>query len=177
MNPIDTHFVEQFNQTLRHKGVTLACVESMTGGLLASTICSVNGALSVLKGSIVTYDEDVKTHVLQIPTALIEKYTAESIQVTDRMCESIRQIYPRAMLYVAMTGIAEETPEQDSKEGQIYVSIWYNEKIFRYATILPDRGEKDRRNVYRAQAVKFIMDKILYIVTLPPVAGIVDPET
>ncbi|HMR17782.1 MAG TPA: nicotinamide-nucleotide amidohydrolase family protein [Sphingobacterium sp.] len=176
MDHIDTRFIENFNETLQQNGITIACAESMTGGLLASTICSANGALSVLKGSIVAYDSELKIHVLQVPSATIDAYTAESSQVTDGMCKGLQQLYPYAKLYIAMTGLAEGMTESEPEEGQIYVTIWYNEKIFRYATVLPEPIENDRRNAYRIQAVKFIMDKILYIVTRPPVAGIVAPE-
>lgn len=176
MYQIDKHLIANFNAVLEEKEVMIACAESMTGGLLASTICSASGALSVLKGSIVSYNNDVKIHVLKVSPAVIKQYSAESPQTTDAMCEGLRVLYPLATLYVAITGIAEEAPLCDKQEGQIYVTIWYRGKTVRYAHVLVPQNEKDHRNAIRTQAVEYILDKILYIVTLPPVAGMVAPE-
>ena len=43
-------------KALEEKGLTLGSVESLTGGLFASTICSVPGASKVFKGSFITYE-------------------------------------------------------------------------------------------------------------------------
>lgn len=177
MYQIDKQIIENFNVALQDKQVTLACAESMTGGLLASTICCASGALSVLKGSIVCYNNDMKSEVLNVPPNLIKKYGAESPQTTDALCEGIRRLYPLATIYVAITGIAEKTPLCDIPEGQIYVTIWYRGKMVRFADVLVPQDDDDHRNAIRVQAVEYILDKILYIVTLPPVAGMVAPET
>lgn len=176
MPNIDKQYVENFNKVLQEKEVAIACAESMTGGLLASTICSASGAMSVLKGSVVSYNNDMKSEVLKVSPRVIKQYSAESPETTDAMCEGLRQLYPFASLYVAITGIAEQTPECDIPEGQIYVTIWYGGNWYRYADVLLPEDKEDHRNAIRKQAVEYILDKILYIVTLPPVAGIVAPE-
>jgi PncC family amidohydrolase len=176
MSEINRCFVKEFNEILQHKEIAIVCAESMTGGLLASTICSATGALSVLKGSVVAYDSAVKCKVLNVPLGLIEAHTAESAEVTEAMCKGIRQLYGDSELYVAVTGVVEKISGNTAREGQIYVAICYLGQIFQYDTVL-SRPKSDHRNGYRVSAVRFIMDQILYIVTRPPVAGMVAPET
>lgn len=50
--------LKEFKNTLEEKKLTIVCAESMTAGLLASTIASVSGASSILIGSIVTYSPE-----------------------------------------------------------------------------------------------------------------------
>ena len=45
---------------LKEKGLTIGSVESMTGGMFASEITSINGASEVFKGSLVIYSPLVK---------------------------------------------------------------------------------------------------------------------
>ncbi|MCX2430904.1 CinA family protein [Pedobacter sp. GR22-10] len=63
---IERNKIEIFNSTLIERGLTLICAESITAGLLASNIASISGASSVLKGSIVTYNRDLKTALLGV---------------------------------------------------------------------------------------------------------------
>lgn len=71
--------VEKFNSLLTRKKLTIVCAESITAGLLSSTIASISGASEILIGSIVTYSRNLKTSVLGVDTRIIDKHTAESI--------------------------------------------------------------------------------------------------
>lgn len=177
MKSITPEIVETFNNTLIQQGITIVSAESMTGGLFASTITSANGAMKVLQGGIVAYDTDVKTQILGVPKEIIDRHTAESQETTDAMCQGLRKLYPQADLFIAITGVAEESPLNDVPEGKVYLSMFYRETGYRYDTILVPQDESDPRNAIRIQAVRLMMDQILYIVTRPPVAGMVAPET
>lgn len=161
---IDTNIVKNFNDTLKGKGLTIICAESITAGLLASTIASVSGASSVLKGSIVTYDENLKMNILGVDPLILKEHTAESQQTTNAMCLGLKKLYPEASIHVAVTGVASEPATDaykvDKAIGQIYVAVFYNKQLFEYETIISPKTE-DKRNSIRAQTVEFIFDKIL----------------
>ena len=72
-------------KALEEKGLTLGSVESLTGGLFASTICSVPGASKVFKGSFVTYATSKKTDFLNINKDFIDKYGVVSKEVAREM--------------------------------------------------------------------------------------------
>lgn len=161
---IDTNIAKNFNDTLIEKGLTIVCAESVTAGLLASTIASVSGASSVLKGSIVTYAADLKTKILGVDPLIISKNTAESQETTDAMCLGLKELYPEASIQVSVTGVAskpaDDTYKIDKVVGQIYVTIFYEEKLYRYATVITPKNEDDRNSI-RMQAVVFIIERVL----------------
>ncbi|QIL42333.1 CinA family protein [Pedobacter sp. HDW13] len=158
--------IANFNNLLREKGLTLICAESITAGLLSSTIASVSGASSILKGSIVTYDATVKTKVLGVDEQIIADHTAESEETTFAMCVGLRKLYPDTAIAVAVTGVASlPTTEYfiDKEVGQIYVSIWYK-AFHHFETVIRANETDDQRNEIREKAVEFILGKIEEIV-------------
>ena len=72
-------------KALEEKGLTLGSVESLTGGLFASTICSVPGASKVFKGSFITYATSMKIDFLNINKDFIDKYGVVSKEVAREM--------------------------------------------------------------------------------------------
>lgn len=58
-------------ETLNKKGETLGCAESITGGLIASSIVGVSGASNVFKGSIVSYMSEIKENILNIDPIIL----------------------------------------------------------------------------------------------------------
>ena len=51
---------------LRERGMTLACAESCTGGMIGSEITRMPGASSFFLGSAVTYSNDAKENILGV---------------------------------------------------------------------------------------------------------------
>src|SRR5436190_13810781 len=98
-------YVQQLANFLKEHELTIAFAESMTCGLLSHKLGSVSGASDILMGSIVCYNEKVKNHSLKIKKSLIDKYTAESQQVTDAMASNLRKIIT-ADIHAAITGLA-----------------------------------------------------------------------
>src|SRR5262249_46808575 len=52
---------------LEAQGLTLGLAESLTGGLMGARITAVEGASEYFKGSIVSYDSEVKFSLLGVP--------------------------------------------------------------------------------------------------------------
>ena len=61
---------------LRNKGQTVSTAESITGGLIASSIIDISGASDVLKESFVTYSNEAKHRILGVSYCLL--YTSPS---------------------------------------------------------------------------------------------------
>lgn len=107
--------VEKCSRLLAEKQLTLAFVESASGGILCGEFALVRGSGKVLLGALVTYDGDLKTKLLNIPAELLEEYTPESAEVTAAMAEGLKKIIPADIL-IANTGLTtpggSETPEK-----------------------------------------------------------------
>ena len=63
-------------QGLKERGLTLGCAESCTGGLIAKRLTDIPGASAVFKGGVVSYTNEVKQNVLQVPEELLEALRA-----------------------------------------------------------------------------------------------------
>jgi len=155
---------KQFKDELSSRHLTILCAESVTAGLLSSTIANTPGASSVLKGSIVTYNKKVKSAILGVRKRTLKEHTAESIETTVAMVKGLKKLRIDADILVAVTGVASPgTPEYptDKPLGQIYVAIIYDGKLRTYDEVI----NKTERNDIRMGAVEFILKTILELVT------------
>jgi nicotinamide-nucleotide amidase len=98
----------------RARRLTLATAESCTGGMVAQRITSVPGASDVFAGSIVTYSDSSKHHLLGVPNELLERHGAVSAEVAGAMASGA-SMQLQSDVAVAVTGIAGPsggTPEK-----------------------------------------------------------------
>ena len=79
------------------RGVTVSTAESLTAGMIASTIADIPGASAVLRGGAVTYCDEIKHRVLGVEQETLDRYTAVSHQ-TAREMAVVRWSCTRAIL-------------------------------------------------------------------------------
>ena len=72
--------------TLLKKGLTIATMESCTGGGIANVITNVSGASAVLSESYVTYSNKAKIKQ-GVRASIIEKYTVYSLETAVEMAK------------------------------------------------------------------------------------------
>ena len=89
----------------RSQGLTLATAESCTGGMVAERITSVSGASDVYVGSVVSYSDSLKQHLLGVPAELLERHGAVSAEAAAAMASGARMRLGSDVA-VAVTGIA-----------------------------------------------------------------------
>ena len=89
----------------RKAGLTIATVESCTGGLVAGALTAIPGSSDVVNGGLVTYSNATKTALANVPSALIASHGAVSEPVARAMAEGGRARLS-ADLAVAITGVA-----------------------------------------------------------------------
>ena len=105
----------------RSQGLTLAAAESCTGGMVAERMTSVPGASDVFAGSVVTYSNALKQHLLGVSAELLERHGAVSAEVAAAMASGAR-VHLGADVAVAVTGIAGPDGGTPSKPvGLVYV--------------------------------------------------------
>ena len=104
-------------------GLTVSTAESLTAGLVASTIAGVPGASAVLRGGAVTYVNEVKEAVLGVDAEAIARYTEVSHPVARQMAEGSRRLFG-ADVAVSLTGYAGPGggTEQDPV-GTVYLGV------------------------------------------------------
>lgn len=104
---------------LRKKNELLASAESITGGLIVSSIIDIPGASDVIHESYITYSNESKNKLLNVSYETIEKYDVVSRQVLKEMLDGLYE-KSKANLCIATTGYAHL--------GHVFVGILYNGK-------------------------------------------------
>ena len=92
-------------QSCRKAGVTVATAESCTGGLIAGCLTEIAGSSDVVDRGFVTYTNEAKNVMLDVPMRLIERHGAVSESVARTMAEGALA-HSFAVLSVAVTGVA-----------------------------------------------------------------------
>jgi nicotinamide-nucleotide amidase len=90
---------------LRKKGLTLVTAESLTGGMIGSTITGIPGASDVYWGGFVTYTIDAKQQILGVDAQIIREYGVVSRETACAMAEGALT-HSHASVSVAVTGVA-----------------------------------------------------------------------
>lgn len=106
----------------RSKGVMIATAESCTGGLIAGLLTEIAGSSDVVDRGFVTYSNQAKEEMLDVPRDLLETHGAVSEPVAAAMAAGA-MTRSRAQLAVAVTGIAGPSGGSDEKPvGLVYVA-------------------------------------------------------
>ena len=92
-------------QLLKERHQTISTAESCTGGKLASLLNKHAGSSAFYWGSIVSYDNSVKEHLLGVPKEMIKAHGVVSEEVVRVMAESIRK-QTNTDYSIATSGIA-----------------------------------------------------------------------
>ena len=102
---------------------SLGFAESCTGGLLSSTITAIPGCSKVFKGSIISYSNELKQSLLNIPENLIKKYGSVSREVAQNMAINAKEEL-NSDWSIAISGIAGPSGgNKDKPVGLVYISI------------------------------------------------------
>lgn len=108
---------------LKEGGLTLACAESCTGGLIGHRLTNVPGSSAYFLESAVAYSNGAKTRRLRVPAALIEAHGAVSAAVARAMARGVRAT-SGADLGLAVTGIAGPDGGTPRKPvGLVYMAL------------------------------------------------------
>ncbi|WP_028049875.1 CinA family protein [Cellulomonas sp. URHD0024] len=107
---------------LRSRGWSVAVAESLTGGLVCSTIVDVPGASASLRGGVVAYATDLKATVLGVGSALLAARGPVDPEVARQMAEAVRERLG-ADVGLATTGVAGPDPQDGHPPGTVHVAV------------------------------------------------------
>ena len=108
---------------LTKKKLTVSFAESCTGGLLASSITSISGSSKVFNMGLVTYSNNAKVKLLQVPKKTITKYGAVSYETCLSMVKNLSKI-SKSNISVSITGVAGPNGgTKDKPVGLVYIGL------------------------------------------------------
>jgi nicotinamide-nucleotide amidase len=114
---------------LKEKHKTLATAESCTGGSIASIMTANAGASSIFTGSVVCYDNRIKTELLGVSHEILTTVGAVSKETVELMAMNIVKLM-KSDFAIAVSGIMGPTGATDEKPvGMVWVAVANNEKV------------------------------------------------
>ncbi len=123
------NLANKINKKLASKGFKISFAESCTGGLLSSTITSINGSSKVFEMGLVTYSNKSKAKVLKVPKKIINQYGAVSHETCLSMVNNLSKI-SKSNINISITGIAGPNGGTRLKPvGLVFIGIKKGRKV------------------------------------------------
>ena len=118
---------------LKERNEKVSTCESITGGLIASSIIDISGASNVIEESYITYSDKIKEKILNVSRETLEKYSAVSVECANEMVEGLYKI-TNSSLCIGSTGYAHK--------GEVILAIKYkNQKVIKKFQFSADRNK------------------------------------
>lgn len=112
---------ERLVQRLRERSWTIATGESLTAGLVSSTIASVPGCSAVFRGTVVAYAPEVKTEILNVPVELLRQGIVTE-EVARALAEGARSRF-KATVGIGTTGAAGPDGHDGMPAGTACIAV------------------------------------------------------
>ena len=120
---IDEDTLVKIANLLKQKRLTIATAESCTGGLVSHSLTNISGSSDYFDRGIISYSNNAKIDLLDVPKNILEKYGAVSEQVAKAMAEGVRT-KSNVDIGISTTGIAGPTGGTKEKPiGLVYIAV------------------------------------------------------
>ena len=145
-------------KVLTKKKLTLSFAESCTGGLLASSITSISGSSKVFNIGLVTYSNNAKVKLLQVPKKTITKYGAVSYETCLSMVKNLSKI-SKSNISISITGVAGPNGGTKAKPvGLVYIGLKKGSKIIVKKNLFKSKKRISIQKATAKQALKMILN-------------------
>ena len=145
---------------LTKKRLKISFAESCTGGLLSSSITSVNGSSKVFTLGLVTYSNQSKMNILKVPKSILRKHGAVSYKTCLSMVKNLNRI-SKTNISVSVTGIAG--PKGGTKQkpvGLVFIGIKKGNRTLVKKYLFKN---KKRTSIQRAAVIKALNLILIFI--------------
>ncbi|MFW5708160.1 MAG: competence/damage-inducible protein A [Bacteroidota bacterium] len=145
---------EVVGRLLEERGRTVCTAESCTGGFVAHRITSIAGSSAWFTGSVVAYDNRIKTGVLGVEQHLLDEYGAVSGPVVEQMAYGVQQMFDTDYA-IATSGIAGPGGgTQEKPVGTVWISVASRKRVVSRHFLF---GDDRQRNIHRSSTAALAM--------------------
>ena len=150
----DDQSLEQVvGEELRQRRLTLALAESCTGGATTAKLTDVPGSSAYLIGSVVCYDNRIKTDWVGVSSETLLQHGAVSSETAIAMAKGIRDRFA-ADIGIGITGIAGPDGGNEAKPvGLVYLAV-----AGPHGVIVEEEHFAGQRSAIRNRAVNSSLD-------------------
>jgi len=149
---------EQAIAALRARSASVACAESLTGGLLCATLVDVPGASDVVRGAVVAYASDLKVSLLGVDPAALSRDGTVTESTARAMASGVRERLG-ATYGVSTTGVAGPGADEGRPEGAVHLAVAGPRRVVHRALRL-DGGREAVRRASVARAVTLLLTEL-----------------
>ena len=146
--------VKKVVDLLLEKKLTIGSVESLTGGLFASSITTIPGVSKIYKGSIVSYATEVKENVVNVDKEVISSCGVVSKECALEMAKQGKKLL-NTDICISFTGNAGPSVMENKEVGKVYIGLAIKEDIEVY-----EFNFFGNRDLIREKCVKTAFEKI-----------------
>ena len=151
------------------KSLRIVTAESLTCGMIGSTLASIAGASAVINGGFLVYQDRMKEKQLGVPPSLLKDFTAVSSEVAEAMAKgALEQTNEECLgdeasdISIAVTGYAGSPGglAAEALSGLVYIALGYRSPLTAYAPqikVFPHQFPGDRQAVRDATVDKALM--------------------
>lgn len=142
------------------RGVTIATVESMTGGQVAKTITSVPGASKIFLGALIVYSDDTKRSLLNLKDDQWPKKGAVSKEMAQLMVSQGMAAID-ANVIVSVTGNAGPSANDNEPVGKVFIGIGIRNQVVNVRDFNFTGTRKEIREKATTEALRLLQTSIL----------------
>jgi nicotinamide-nucleotide amidase len=120
----------------RDSQIRLVIAESLTGGLLASTLIAIPGASQVVLAAVVAYHDAAKHQLLSVPTMTLPTFGAVSAQTAEAMARGARLILKNVpdidaarVVGISTTGVAGPDLQEGKQVGTVHLGVATDDEV------------------------------------------------
>jgi nicotinamide-nucleotide amidase len=129
-----------FVELLKQRKATVATAESLTGGLVGSTLTDVPGISAVYRGGVIVYATDLKATLAGVPEDLLAAVGPVHADTASALAMGVRERLG-AVYGLATTGVAGPDPQAGIEAGTVYVAAAGPDTVLvRKLSLNGDRG-------------------------------------
>ena len=148
--------VSKLSVRLIFKQLKVSTVESCTGGWIGKALTDMAGSSDWFEGGLITYTNESKNRLAQVPVELIEKHGAVSLEVAEAMALGA-QLHFEGTVSVAVSGVAGPGGGSEAKPvGTVCIATCLKGKTNARKFLF----NGDRENI-RRETVKLALEMVL----------------
>jgi len=145
-------------QVLTARGLTISCAESCTGGGLAYAFTALPGSSAWFERSAVTYANQAKTQMVNVPESTLQRYGAVSAETVEAMAVGVvTQL--SADIGISISGVAG--PDGGSDEKPVG-TVWFGFALPGQVSTVQRCFVGDREAI-RKQAIEFAIETVVQL--------------
>jgi nicotinamide-nucleotide amidase len=142
--------LSDLSNRLKSKQIKLVTVESCTGGWIGKSVTDLAGSSTWYEAGFVTYTNEAKNLMVNVPMAHFEKFGAVSLEVAEAMATGASGIFPDCVT-VSVTGCAGPGGGSAEKPvGTVCIASCYRDEVCSQRFLF----DGDREQIRRASVVE-----------------------